>query len=43
MERSEPGWATTISREPEGKETRYSDGRGCGRHIRILLVSNTGE
>lgn len=43
VERREPGWATTVGREPAGQEARDPDGCGRGRYIRLLLVSNTSE
>lgn len=43
VERSEPGRTAAVGREPEGQETRDPNGRGRGRHIRILLVPDTGE
>jgi len=43
VERREPGRTAAVGREPEGQEARDTDGRGRGRHIRFLLVPDTGE
>lgn len=43
VERSEPGRTAAVSRESEGQETRDPNGRRRRRHIRLLLVSDTGE
>jgi len=42
VERSEPGWAAAVGREPEGQEACDQNGRGRGCHIRLLLVPDTG-
>jgi len=42
VERSEPRWAATVGREPEGQEAGDPNGRCRGRHIRLLLVPDTG-
>lgn len=42
VERSEPRWAATVGREPEGQEACHQNGCRRGRHIRLLLVSDTG-
>lgn len=43
VERREPGRTAAVGREPEGQEARDPNGRGRGRHIRLLLVPDTGE
>lgn len=43
VERREPGRTAAVGREPERQKTRHPDGRGRGRHIRVLLVPDTSE
>jgi len=42
VERSEPRRTATVGREQEGKEASDPNGRRRGRHIRLLLVPDTG-
>jgi len=42
VERSEPRRTATVGREPEGQEACHPNGRRRGRHIRLLLVPDTG-
>jgi len=42
VERSEPRRAATVGREPEGQEAGDPNGRRRGRHIRLLLVPDSG-
>lgn len=43
VEGGQPWWTATVGRESEGQETRDPNGRGRGRHIRLLLVPDTSE
>jgi len=43
VERSEPRRATTVGREQEGQEAGHPNGRRRSRHIRLLLVPDTGK
>lgn len=43
VERSESRRAATVGREPEGQEACHPNGRRRGRHIRLLLVPDTGK
>lgn len=43
VERRESRRTATIGRKPERQKTCHSDGRSCGRHIRVLLVSDTSK
>lgn len=43
VERGEPGRPAAVGRESEGQEARDPNGGGRGRHIRVLLVPDTGE